>query len=81
MQGEDCDSQLKNSIEGIIIKWAYQVRKYIHLYDSKNTWQQKDIVLFYNIAANSEYQVDEVLSKNSADALLDEKVFEKCRRW
>ena len=23
--GEDCDSQLKNSIEGIIIKWAYQV--------------------------------------------------------
>ena len=23
--GVDCDSQLKNSIEGIIIKWAYQV--------------------------------------------------------
>ena len=24
-KGVDCDSQLKNSIEGIIIKWAYQV--------------------------------------------------------
>ena len=23
--GRECDIQLKNSIEGIIIKWAYQV--------------------------------------------------------
>ena len=39
--GVDCDSQLKNSIEGIIIKWAYQV--------------------------------DEVLSKDSAESLADDK--------
>ena len=38
--GKDCDLQLKNAIEGIIIKWAYQV--------------------------------DEVLSKDSAEELNDE---------
>ena len=25
-RGENCDMMLKNNIEGIIIKWAYQVR-------------------------------------------------------
>ena len=39
--GKDCDTQLKNAIEGIIIKWAYQV--------------------------------DEVLSKDSAEELNDDK--------
>jgi hypothetical protein len=24
-QGEECDMALKNNIEGIIIKWAYQI--------------------------------------------------------
>ena len=36
----------------------------------------KKTLFFQNIAANNDNQVDEVLSKNSADALLDEKVFE-----
>lgn len=39
--GKECDIQLKNAIEGIIIKWAYQV--------------------------------DEVLSKDSAEEIADDK--------
>ena len=27
--GEDCDMTLKNNIEGIIIKWAYQIEEVI----------------------------------------------------
>ena len=32
--GEECDIQLKNAIEGIIIKWAYQVGHGTHLRES-----------------------------------------------
>ena len=58
--GREVNSAMKNNIEGIIIKWTHQVMLIYH----------RKITLYHD-DPHHPYQVDEVLSKESEQDLLE----------
>lgn len=60
--GDECDMALKNNIEGIIIKWAYQSDEACRLIS-------QDEVLFSYLRCSCLCNILQVLSKDSSELL------------